>query len=66
VSYYALEYTIIKVHVNQEGMGLIETHQLLVYADDINIRNDIIVTKKKNTETLLEANRKVCLEGNTE
>jgi hypothetical protein len=41
------------------------THQLLVYADDVNLLSDNIDTKKKNTQTLIDASKKVGLEINT-
>jgi hypothetical protein len=42
------------------------THQLLVYADNVNLLCDNIDAIKKNMETLIDASKEVGLEMNTE
>jgi len=39
------------------------THQLLAYADDVNILGGSIHTLKENAEALVAANRKIGLEA---
>jgi len=50
LSKYALEYAINRVQGNQDRLKLNGTHQLPVYADDVNILGGRIHTIKKNTE----------------
>jgi len=47
---FASEYAIRRVWVNQDGLKLNGTHQLLAYADDVNILGGSIHTLKENTE----------------
>jgi hypothetical protein len=59
---FPTEYATRRVQVNQNGWKLNGTHQLLVYANDVNLLGGSIHTVKKNTEALVvgEWNRSKC------
>jgi len=59
---FVLECTSRGVQVNQDGLKLNGTHQLLVYADDVNILGGSIHTIEKNTEALVVAHKEIGLE----
>jgi hypothetical protein len=47
------------VQGNQVELKLNGTHQVLVYADDVNLLRDNIGTIKKNTGTLINAEKSI-------
>jgi ABC-type transport system substrate-binding protein len=54
------------VQENQMGQKLNGTHQLLAYANDVNLLGDNMDTINKITETLTDASKEVGLEVNVE
>jgi hypothetical protein len=51
---------------NQVGLKLNGTHQLLSYADDVNLLEDNINTVNKDTESLIDASKEVGPEVNVQ
>ena len=60
---FAFKYAIIRVQVNQDGLKLSGTHQLLAYVDDVNILGGSVDTVK-NAESLVAATNEIGLEVN--
>ena len=63
---FVLEYAIRRVQANQEGLKLNGTHQLLVYADDVDILGGSVHTVKDNAEALIVASKETGLEVNAD
>jgi len=63
---FALVYAIRRVQVIQSGLKFNGTHQLLVYADDVNILGGSVHTVKKNAEALIVASKEIGLEVNAD
>jgi hypothetical protein len=63
---FALGYAIRRVQVIQDGFKLKGTHQLLVYADDVNIFGGSVHTVSKNAEALVVASKETGLEVNAD
>jgi hypothetical protein len=63
---FALEYAIRRVQVNQDGLKLNGTYQLLVYTDDVNILGGSLHTVQENAEAFLMASKENGLEVNVD
>jgi hypothetical protein len=59
-------YIISNVQENQAGPKLNGTHQLPVYAEDVNLLGGNIDTINNNPETLIDSSKEVVPEVNTE
>ena len=59
---FVLEYAINRVHVNQDGLKLNGTLQLLVYVDDVDLLGGRVRNIEKNTASLVVASKETALE----
>jgi len=62
---FALEYAIKRVRLNQDGLKLNGTHELLVYVDYVNIGGGSVRAIKEKAKALLVASKEIGLEVNT-
>jgi hypothetical protein len=62
----ALEYAIRRVQGNQDGLKLNGTHQLLVYANDVNILGGSVYTVQENAEAFVVPGREIGLKVNAD
>jgi len=63
---FALEYAIRRIQVNPNALKLNGEHQLLVYADDVNILGGNVHTIKENAGALILASKENGLEVNAD
>jgi hypothetical protein len=63
---FALDYAIKRVQVNQDGLKLNGTYQLLAYAVDVNILGGSVHTVKENADALVVATKETGLEVNAD
>jgi len=61
-----VEYAIRRAEVNQDGLKLNGIHQLLVYADDVNISGGSVHIIRENAEALVVASKETRLEVNAD
>ena len=63
---FTLVYAIRSVQVNQGGLKLNDTHQILLYADDVNITGGRVHITKKKRDHLLVSGKETGLEVNAD
>jgi len=63
---FCLEYAVRRVQVNRDGLTLNGAHQLLVYADDVNILHGSVHTVKENAEAVVVASKEIVPEVNAD
>ena len=60
------QYAITRVQAMQDSLKLNGTHQLLAYADDVNILGGSIHTVKEKAEAIVVATKEIGLEVNAD
>ena len=65
-STFLLEYAIRRAQVKQDSLKLNDTHQLLVYSDDVNILGGTEYTIKENAEASVLASKEIGVEINAD
>ena len=63
---FSVGYSVRRVQLNQDGLKLNGTHQLLVYADVVNIFGGSVHTVRKSPEASLIVSKEVGLEVNAD
>jgi hypothetical protein len=63
---FALEFAIRKVQAKHSVLELNGAFQVLIYAVDINLLGEGMLTTKKNTEALLQSSKEIVLQVNAE